>query len=289
MDWFGNAVENTDQAAGIIIAKTPREILIFTSLASVSDNEAIEVVFNSGDSAPGIIRQTDQIMGVAVISVETSALPAEKVNDLEPVELGNSYSVKQSDLVLAVGSPAGIVHSTNYGNISYVAKNVQTTDGNTRVFYTDMAGNASVGTFIIDLEGKMIGWVTDDFKNENSQDMTAIYSISDYKPQLERLTNGRSIAYFGVRGQEVSAAMIGQGMPAGIYVADAVAGGPAYEAGIQNGDIITAIDGSAVRTSKELQTQLENLESGQEITVKVRRQSREEYKELEYHVNLRAR
>ncbi len=36
--------------------------------------------------------------------------------------------------------------------------------------------------------------------------MTAIYSISDYKPQLERLTNGRSIAYFGVRGQEVSAA-----------------------------------------------------------------------------------
>ena len=274
MDWFGNAVENTDQAAGIIIAKTPREILIFTSLASVSDNEAIEVVFNSGDSAPGIIRQTDQIMGVAVISVETSALPAEKVNDLEPVELGNSYSVKQSDLVLAVGSPAGIVH---------------TTDGNTRVFYTDMAGNASVGTFIIDLEGKMIGWVTDDFKNENSQDMTAIYSISDYKPQLERLTNGRSIAYFGVRGQEVSAAMIGQGMPAGIYVADAVAGGPAYEAGIQNGDIITAIDGSAVRTSKELQTQLENLESGQEITVKVRRQSREEYKELEYHVNLRAR
>lgn len=135
----------------------------------------------------------------------------------------------------------------------------------------------------------MIGWVTDDFKNENSQDMTAIYSISDYKPQLERLTNGRSIAYFGVRGQEVSAAMIGQGMPAGIYVADAVAGGPAYEAGIQNGDIITAIDGSAVRTSKELQTQLENLESGQEITVKVRRQSREEYKELEYHVNLRAR
>ena len=289
MDWFGNAVENTDQAAGIIIAKTPREILIFTSLASVSDNEAIAVVFNSGDSAPGIIRQTDQIMGVAVISVETSALPAEKVNDLEPVELGNSYSVKQSDLVLAVGSPAGIVHSTNYGNISYVAKNVQTTDGNTRVFYTDMAGNASVGTFIIDLEGKMIGWVTDDFKNENSQDMTAIYSISDYKPQLERLTNGRSIAYFGVRGQEVSAAMIGQGMPAGIYVADAVAGGPAYEAGIQNGDIITAIDGSAVRTSKELQTQLENLESGQEITVKVRRQSREEYKELEYHVNLRAR
>lgn len=128
------------------------------------------------------------------------------MNDLEPVELGNSYSVKQSDLVLAVGSPAGIVHSTNYGNISYVAKNVQTTDGNTRVFYTDMAGNASVGTFIIDLEGKMIGWVTDDFKNENSQDMTAIYSISDYKPQLERLTNGRSIAYFGVRGQEVSAA-----------------------------------------------------------------------------------
>ena len=68
-----------------------------------------------------------------------------------------------------------------------------------------------------------------------------------------------------------------------------LAGGPAYEAGIQNGDIITAIDGSAVRTSKELQTQLENLESGQEITVKVRRQSREEYKELEYHVNLRAR
>lgn len=288
-DWFGNPVESMDQAAGIIIAKTGREILIFTGLSSIADTENIEIVFSGGETATADVKQTDQVVGMAVLSVDAAALAPGVADGLPVIELGNSYSVKQGDMVLAVGSPAGIVHSVNFGFISYVAKNVQMTDSMSRIFYTGMEGNADVGTFIIGTDGKMLGWVTGDFKNENSQNMTAIFSISDYKPALERLSNGRSVAYFGVRGQEVSAKMTEQGMPAGVYVADAMAGGPAYEAGIQNGDIITEMAGREILTVKDIQTQLENLESGQEITVKVRRPSREEYKELEYRVNLRAR
>ena len=55
---------------------------------------------------------------------------------MKAVELGNSYSVRTGDMVLAVGSPSGHVHSVKQGLIAYVAKGVQAVDGQTRILYT---------------------------------------------------------------------------------------------------------------------------------------------------------
>ena len=53
--------------------------------------------------------------------------------------------MKQGDLVIAIGGPAGMVHSTGYGAVSYIAKNVQMTDGMTRIIYSDLKSNAGTG------------------------------------------------------------------------------------------------------------------------------------------------
>lgn len=68
------------------------------------------------------------------------------------IPLGNSYSVRQGDPVIAVGAPGGIVHSSAYGFISYIMKNVQVPDGMTRLLLADICGDAPTGTFLLNLE-----------------------------------------------------------------------------------------------------------------------------------------
>lgn len=83
--------------------------------------------------------------------------------------------------------------------------------------------------------------------------------------------------------------MIDAGIPRGVYVSEAIAGGPAYDAGIQNGDILVRFGEKEITTFKELQTQIENCQCGVSKTVKVMRRGREGHTELEYKVDIRAR
>ena len=119
--------------------------------------------------------------------------------------------------------------------------------------------------------------------------LTEIMGISDYKGILERLTNGLGAPCLGIEWQEVPESMTAQGMPQGIYVLDTVSGRPAYEAGIQNGDIITAVDNREILTQRDFQNLMDTLECGQLIHVTVQRNGRDQYTELVFPVTLGAR
>lgn len=289
VDWFDNPVETTGLYAGAVIASTDRELLIMTPEGAVENADSIKVTFSDSVEANGAIRQSDKISGMAIVSVDAAQLDDVTRSNVHSIKLGNSYGVKQGDVVMALGAPAGMVHSINYGFVSYVLRNVQVTDAITRLLYTDVKGNANKGTFLINTSGEMVGWVTDQYDNEGSGGMTVVMAISDYKGTLEKLTNGIPAPYVGVKGQELTSAMKDQGLPAGVYVADCIANGPAYNAGIQNGDIITKIGEKEITTIKEYQNAVETLKEGEIVNVTVRRNGIEEYKELKYQVTVGAR
>ncbi len=288
-DWFNNPVENSSLFAGVVIASANQEFLVLTPEGAVEDAEAIRVAFFDGTEVQGTIKQTDKPSGMAIVSVPTEGLGKALLEEVKAIELGNSYSVKQGDLIIAIGGPAGMVHSSCYGFITYITRNVQVTDGITRILYSDAKGNAVTGTFLMNTAGQIIGWVTDQYKNDGSRDMTAAMAISDYKSILGRMSNGASFPYFGISGQEVSAAMNSRGMPLGVYVVDANGDGPAYNAGIQSGDVITAMGEEPIVTMKDFQVSLEKLNPGDLIDVTVSRNGREEYKEIQYPVTIGAR
>ena len=288
-DWFNNPVENSGLFSGIITSSANEELLVLTPEKAVEDAEAIRVAFSDGTEVPGTIKQTDKLSGMAIVSVSTSTLGKAQLENIMALELGNSYSVKQGDLIIAVGGPAGMVHSTGYGFITYITKNVQVTDGITRILYSDVKGSAATGTFLMNTAGQIIGWVTDEYKNDSSKDMTAAMAISDYKSILEKMSNGIQYPYFGIRGQEVTAVMNSSGMPLGVYVVDVNADSPAYNAGIQSGDIITAMGDEIIVTMKDFQVKLEKSVPGEVIPVTVSRNGREEYKKIQYQVTVGAR
>ena len=113
--------------------------------------------------------------------------------------------------------------------------------------------------------------------------------ISDYKGILEKLSNGQGAPYLGIVGQTVTETMALSGQPSGVYVVNAVAESPAYAAGIQNGDIITAVNGKTVTSMRDFQNAVEQLACGQEVVVLAARSGREHFTELEFSVTVGTR
>ena len=289
VDWFDNPVETAGLYAGVAIAVTDQELLILTPEAAVEHADSIKVTFANGTEADGTIKKTDAISNMAIVSVSTSQMNEKALTEVEVLKLGNSYSIRQGDLVAALGAPAGVVHSSAYGTISYVARNVQVADGVTRLLYADIKSNAEAGTFLVNLAGEVVGWVTDGYGEGNPGGFTVAMAVSDYKSILEKMSNGQPIPYMGIRGQEVSTAMTSEGIPLGIYVTESIQDGPAYNAGIQNGDIIVNIGGKDIATIRDYQNETESLNPDSVVTVVVQRKAIEEYKELEYQVTIGAR
>lgn len=288
-DWFDNPVETAGLYAGVIVAKTDRELLVLTRQAAVSQADAIRVTLADGTDVNARMKQQDTISGLAVVSVDINDIDAETRSGLKPLVLGNSYLVREGDLIIAIGSPAGRVRSIDYGYVSYVMNNVQMVDRTARVFYSGISSDVDRGTFFINTSGELIGWAIEPDKDEEDSSMVQIMGISDYKGILEYLTNGLGAPCIGIEGQVVTDSMIADGMPAGIYILNSIPDRPAYNAGIQNGDILTMINEKEIASVTEFQNIMSHLECGQLIHVTVRRNGRDIYTELEFPVTVGAR
>ena len=99
---------------------------------------------------------------------------------------------------MAVGSPLGFSCSVSYGYISHIARDISVTDGSARLFYSDLKTDAEAGSFIINLDGEIIAWVTDNYNNQNNTGISIAYAISDYKELIEKMINGEAAQYIGI-------------------------------------------------------------------------------------------
>ena len=288
-DWFDNPVETTGLYAGMIIAKTSQELLVLTPEAAVEQADSIKVTLGNGNDVSGHMKQKDAISGQAIVSISVQDISATQLRDLEPIPLGNSYQVQQGDLIAAVGSPAGVVHSMDYGFVSYVVRSNPMVDQHCRMLYSNILADAGKGTFLVNTNGELVGWAQEPDSPEASDRVTEVFGISDYKGVLEKLSNGQAVHCIGIVGQEVTDAQVENGLPAGIYVMNAVTDKPAYNAGIQNGDILTELAGEPVTSMKEYQAALDKMTCGQVVHVTVARNGRDTYTELEFDVTVGSR
>lgn len=286
VDWFNNPLVTSGAYAGVVIASTDRELLILAPDTSVEDADAISIGFSDGTEAAGTVRQTDTVSGMTVISVNKEDMQSDAGQQIEALGLGNSYNLRQGDVLVAVGAPSGAVRSSAYGFISYVQRNVQVPDGATRILYADIKGNAAAGTFLLNTAGELVGWVTDKVTGSGDSDMAQIMVISEYKSILEKMTNGIPVPYVGIYGQEVTQAMRDNGVPIGVYVSECIIDGPAYNAGILRGDVITNIDGRDIITMMDYESKMTELAAGDQAVVTVKRLGAGEYIELEYQVTI---
>lgn len=278
MDWYNNAYESTGQASGVIIGDNKRELLILTEHKAIADAEAISVTFIDEVTLTAALKNYDGNTGLAILAVDMAQMEETTKNAIAYAALGNSKTVAQGNIAIAIGSPLGTIYSIGTGNITSVGNVIQTIDNTYTVFTTDIVGSSSSSGVLLNLDGEVVGLVMQDYGSNGEENTLTAISISDLKKLIEMLSNGRDIPYLGLKVVTVTDKIAADyDIPKGVYIKEVVLDSPAWEAGLQSGDVIVEMNGEEVASLEEYEEKVLELQPGASIQVAVMRQGMNDY------------
>ena len=280
-DWFNNSYESNGQASGIIIGDNGSELLILTEHKMVMAAEQLQVTFIDEYTVNAYLKKYDGNTGIAILSVALNELAESTKSKIAYAKLGNSLTVEQGNIAIAIGSPLGTNYSIGTGNITSVGNVIETADSTYTVFTTDIAGNSNSSGVLLNLNGEIVGLVMQDYsENGDNSTLTAI-SISELKKIIEMLSNGRDIPYLGLKVVTVTDKIAEEyDLVRGVYIKEVMLDSPAFHAGLQSGDVIIEMGGEEIYSVEAYESKVLELEPGAAIEVVVSRQGMEEYLKL---------
>ena len=288
-DWFNNALESSENYSGLAVAKTENELLFLTTSAAVEGTDSVTVTIARGDKATASVKMRDHAYGLAVLSVPLTEENRDSWGKFPLVPFGNSYRLKRGELLFFVGSPLGMIHSVKYGILSNVQTSVSVVDGYATIYFPDVSADAQSGSWVLNADGELVGWVTDLFSEKGENSTATVMGLSDFKPAIERMMNGKETALLGIYGRQVGSAQRDLGMPAGVYISRVEQNTPAYAAGVQPGDILISLGDSKIETMRDLEAALEKSAKGESVRLTLMRNGREKYETISVTATLAGR
>lgn len=294
IDWFDNVQESSNQTTGLIIADNGIELLILVNYTSLQNAESLVLDLSNGIyQIEAELKGVDEDTNLAVVAVGINELPAEwmEIGGLTVATLGSSNgNYLEGTPVIAMGSPMGINNSIGYGIITSADMWQTRSDRNYRMLLTNIYGSKNAEGVLFNLKGQVIGIITRNVTGNDTDNLICAYGITEIKRIIEKLSNQQEFAYLGIEGTDVTRrAHTDFGVPYGAYVTEVEMDSPAMLAGIQAGDVVTAIDGNTVSSFSNYCTQLIRMEPGQNVELTVKRQSQDEYREMSFNIVLEAR
>ena len=254
--------------SGVIISA---DGYIVTNNHVVADADELTVTLNDNKEYSARIIGTDKASDLALIKIDGKNLPA--------ITIANSDDIKVGEWVLAVGNPFNLTNTVTAGIVSAKARSLYQ-NGVESFIQTDAAINPGYsGGALVNTRGELIGInamlysQTGSFSGYGFAIPTSIMNkvVADLKQYgtVQR-------ALIGIQGQDVKNYVdakkdkgedIDLGTMEGIYVAKVTEESAAEEAGMKEGDVITAIDGKPVNKMAELQEVLAKKRPGDKVTV----------------------
>ncbi|MFS8864254.1 HhoA/HhoB/HtrA family serine endopeptidase [Synechococcus sp. H55.9] len=250
--------------------------LILTNAHVVEGSERVRVHLLDGRTFEGEVKGSDPVTDIAVIQIEGENLPT--------VTLGNSDQVRPGDWAIAIGNPLGLDNTVTAGIISAVGRSsgqIGATNKRVTFLQTDAAINpGNSGGPLLDAEGRVIGVNTAIFQRAQSVGFSIpINRAMEIAEQLIR--NGRvEHAFLGIRMITLSPDLVARlnrdparptplTVQEGVLIGQVIPGSPAEQIGLQEGDVITEIDGQAIRNAEQVQQLVEAAGVGKTLTLRV--------------------
>ena len=286
VDWFNEEYQNLGQCSGMIVGDNGVELLVLTKYSAIESCDGINVTFIDDTIVNAVLKKYDVTTDLAVISINLTDISDNTKAKIVKATLGNSIRLEAGTPVLAIGRADGSEDSMKVGTLTSTHNKQSVVDAEYTILVTDMMKNAGADGILINLNGEVIGVMQEQHLASNMENVLTAYGISDIKSLLEHLSNNQDIAYLGIKGISVTNEALKSGVPSGVYVTEVQIDSPAMKGGIQSGDVIQAINGQKVLSMSELSDVLSRLSNRQNITLEVRRLTRDGYKKTNYQTSL---
>jgi putative serine protease PepD len=258
----GGQQQSTGEGAGVVY-DTKGNIL--TDEHVVADASRVTVKFQNGKSANARVLGTDPSTDVAVLHVNVPS------SELHPIPFANSDDAQVGDPVVAIGSPFSLPETTTTGIVSATGRAIQAPNNYTitSAIQTDAAINpGNSGGPLLDASGRVLG-LNDQIQTNSGSSAGVGFAIpSNTVARVARkIISGQSVrhAYLGV--------LLSQSSSGGAEVSRATPGAPAANAGLRQGDVITAVNGKAITSTDQFIGIVDTYSPGDTVTVTVKRGS----------------
>ncbi len=236
---------------------------IVTNDHVVGEADDIRVTMKNGDQFDATLIGRDPKTDLALLKVETSG-------DLPYVRFGDSDEARVGDWVIAVGNPFGLSHTVTVGVVSAHDRAIGAGGPYDEFLQIDASinrGNSGGPSF--NTEGEVIG-VNSAIFSPTGGSIGIGFAIPSNVAQriIGELRENSSVerGWLGVSIQAVTpdlANSLGLDKAEGALVADVVAGSPAAEAGLQQGDVILSVDDTEIEELRDLPRVIAEIRPGQ--------------------------
>lgn len=269
----------TGAGSGVIIDDQAHVVTNHHVIAAAAQGGQILVTLSDARVLEATVLGSDPASDLAVLEI------ADAPSDLRPIEVTDSDEVAVGDPVMAIGNPLGLDGTVTAGIVSALDRPVTASGGGppsstesepvvTNAIQTSAAINpGNSGGALVDAQGRLVG-INSSIASlgEGSGNIGIGFAITSRQMQsvVEQIVEDGTVehAYLGIGVADVMVEADGaQRSAAG--VANVTEGGPAAEAGLQEGDGIIAIDGEAVDSALSLVAQVRERPVGTEVALTV--------------------
>ncbi len=234
---------------------------IVTNQHVIAGADSIRVQLADGRIAEATIVGQDPDTDLAILALSIGNLPI--------MPLGRSDTLRVGDIVLAIGNPYGLSQTVTQGIVSATGRGQLGLATFENFIQTDAAINlGNSGGALIDAHGDLVGINTAVLNRTygGPEGIGFAIPINLVRGVMEQiLTHGHVVrGWLGFVPQDLSNEQAAQlGIAAGgVTVVNILVKSPAFAAGVRPGDLVTALDGEAVRSSQELVSKVAALKPG---------------------------
>jgi Do/DeqQ family serine protease len=247
---------------------------VLTNNHVVEGAERVTVVLSDGRELQAKVVGTDAPTDLAVLDIEGTNLPT--------LPLADSNRLRVGDVVLAVGNPLGIGQTVTAGIVSAKGRSTGMSDGYEDFLQTDAPINrGNSGGALITTNGELVG-IPSQIVSPSGGNIGIGFAIpsNQAKNVMNQLVSTGRVrrGMLGVTVQRVSSDLAqGLGLKSvqGALVSGVESDGPADKAGVEQGDVILRVNGSAVNDSNDLRNRISSVAPGETVTLDIVRDRNE--------------
>lgn len=272
-------VSESQSVSGVLIADNGQELLILGPTMEVGETQQIQATFCDGKKYRVTEKKSDANLELTIYAVKESQLEEKTAKSIRLAALGSSYEVKKGDTTVLLGMLFGQGDAVGYDVLRSSTEKAERADGTYHILGAELAGFTGGSGIMFNRQEEVIGIICDAAGEDAKEELMHAYAISDIKDVMQFLANGESVPYIGIHATDVSENIAeDRRIPRGIYVDKVEADSPAMRAGIQSGDVLTAIGGTDIENFEQYHELLMEEKEGTHLLIKgYRRGAKDQY------------